>query len=777
MFSRFQKGTWVIKADGADQRQIAVEARHAVWSPDKRPGHLYQPPVEFPHHLDGIYVMGADGSYKRRLTTDGGTFPQWSPNGTRIVYTSRQLDEIWVMDTNGGDQKQLTTHGSYPVWSPDSTTIAYNHEGGIWVMDAEGANQKQLTTHGAHPVWSPDGTRILYTSSHLDGIYIVEGKENLQRQLTSDGSDPTWSPNGAHIAYTSRSGIWVMDPDGSKQRHLALEYAKGPVWSPDSTRVAYTSRFGGIYVVDANGANQQQLAPDGSDPTWSPNGAHIAYTGTGNDFFLWTADTIGGILVVDAGGGNQQQLAPDGSDPTWSPNGAHIAYVGTAGGIYVMDADAANQRSITLERGLRPQWSTDSQRLAYYTPGGIFVVEIDGAPPQQFTNYGVTPAWSPTTTLTAATEPTTADTPACPATTNMHTPRFLPLTVRMTSSAPQTVKGPFEISIEFSRPVTGFSADEASVVNGHVTTLVDCGSTYRVRISPASVGTVVVRIPRNVARDITNQGNFASLPLLRTGVSTQDLAVAGIDTWDRIEVLRAYRVEFDRSQPVGEYTSRVERCLAGSTSQEFRDSVIQRVNWYRRMAGLEVVAERPEYSQWAQETAMMMSAAGALSHRPGSDWACYTSVGGATANQSNLLLGAVGILAIDGYMRNHGPPNLHVDHRRLLLYPQLLEIGTGDVPGDQGRRSANALYIRGEDVPQSRLRVREQRRFVAWPPPGYVPAETVWGRWSFSVPGADFSHAEVTVTDDQGRVPVEVLVRNPASSGSRNIPETAIVWP
>ena len=531
-----------------------------------------------------------------------------------IVYTSRQLDEIWVMDTNGGDQKQLTTHG-------------------------------------AHPVWSPDGTRILYTSSHLDGIYIVEGKENLQRQLTSDGSDPTWSPNGAHIAY-----------------------------------------------------------------------------------------------------------------------------VGTAGGIYVMDADAANQRSITLERGLRPQWSTDSQRLAYYTPGGIFVVEIDGAPPQQLTGYGVTPAWSPTTTLTAATEPTTADTPACPATTNMHAPRVLPLTVRMTSSAPQTVKGPFEISIEFSRPVTGFSADEASVVNGHVTTLVDCGSTYRVRISPASVGTVVVRIPRNVARDITNQGNFASLPLLRTGVSTQDLAVAGIDTWDRIEVLRAYRVEFDRSQPVGEYTSRVERCLAGSTSQEFRDSVIQRVNWYRRMAGLEVVAERPEYSQWAQETAMMMSAAGALSHRPGSDWACYTSVGGATANQSNLLLGAVGILAIDGYMRNHGPPNLHVDHRRLLLYPQLLEIGTGDVPGDQGRRSANALYIRGEDVPQSRLRVREQRRFVAWPPPGYVPAETVWGRWSFSVPGADFSHAEVTVTDDQGRVPVEVLVRNPASSGSRNIPETAFVW-
>ena len=144
----------------------------------------------------------------------------------------------------------------------------------------------------------------------------------------------------------------------------------------------------------------------------------------------------------------------------------------------------------------------------------------------------------------------------------------------------------------------------------------DCGSTYQVRISPASVGTLVVRIPRNVARDITNQGNFASLPLLRTGVSTEDLAVAGIDTWDRTEVLRAYRVEFDRSQPVGEYTSRVERCLAGSTSQEFRDSVIQRVNWYRllkttpyqsRRISTQRLATMISYRQSAQKARAIVS--------------------------------------------------------------------------------------------------------------------------------------------------------------------------
>lgn len=175
MFSRFQKGTWVIKADGADQRQIAVEARHAVWSPGSGRAAYTN------HHLDGIYVMGADGSYKRRRTTDGGTFPQWSPNGTRIVYTSRQLDEIWVMDTNGGDQKQLTTDGAH---------IAYTSRSGIWLMDPDGSKQRHLPLEYAKgPVWSPDSTRVAYTS-RFGGIYVVDtngaNQKNRPRRVRSD---------------------------------------------------------------------------------------------------------------------------------------------------------------------------------------------------------------------------------------------------------------------------------------------------------------------------------------------------------------------------------------------------------------------------------------------------------------------------------------------------------------------------------------------------------------------------------------------------------------
>jgi hypothetical protein len=38
--------------------------------------------------------------------------------------------------------------------------------------------------------------------------------------------------------------------------------------------------------------------------------------------------------------------------------------------------------------------------------------------------------------------------------------------------------------------------------------------------------------------------------------------------------------------------------------------------------------------------------------------------------------------------------------------------------------------------------------YVAWPPPGYVPYQVVFARWSFSYPSADFTAATVTMESD-----------------------------
>ena len=343
-----------------------------------------------------------------------------------------------------------------------------------------------------------------------------------------------------------------------------------------------------------------------------------------------------------------------------------------------------------------------------------------------------------------------------------------PLSVSIRSDTSRTVGGSFTVAISFSRSVTGFGLGDVDVVNGRASGLVGSGSDYEVTVAPAAEGTVVVRVPRGAGRDAAGSQSQASALMVRTFRPASGREGPGFDVWDRDGVVAAYRAEFEREEPDPEFTGNVADCEAGTTSQAFRDSVVQRVNWYRQMAGVVSVTEDPSRSAAAQRKALIMSAEGKLSHYPPSDWACYTevSIGGG----ENLDLGSIGVHGAYRYMRDTGSNNLRVGHRRQILSPFVEEIGTGNVYDEDGsRRAANAMHF-GYDY-SGDATVREPRGFVAWPPAGYVPAGTVWGRWSFQLP-ADFTRATVSVTDDYGPIPVNVIGR----AGAFINREGAVVW-
>ncbi len=350
--------------------------------------------------------------------------------------------------------------------------------------------------------------------------------------------------------------------------------------------------------------------------------------------------------------------------------------------------------------------------------------------------------------------------------------------VGIDSLSPPVVQGGFEVTITFSAPVTGFELDDVGVVNGTATHLSGDGADYRATIEPAADGTVVVRVPESSARAVGGAPNASSGTFVRTRAQDSGTTIVGIDTWDRSAVLASHQEEFEREEPDWGYRGDVGRCVAGITSPAFRDSVLQRVNWYRQMAGLTTVTEDPALSATAQQKALIMLAQQSLSHSPPADWACYTEI---DHPGENLGLGTAGVGGVDSYMQDSGDNNLAVGHRRQILSPFVTRIGTGNV-GDSARRyeTANAMHLAyaWDLVPTT----REVRGFVAWPPPGYAPAETVWGRWSFSrqhigreatrsgttthiklfLSGPDFSQAVVAVSDDDGPVPAQIIHRDDA---------------
>ncbi len=273
--------------------------------------------IAFVSRRDGnpeIYVMDVDGKNQRNLTNhpDRDWDPSWSPHGKRIAFISDRDGhfladmpdipsyEIYVMDADGANPQNLTNNphdDRGPVWSPDGKRIVFtsrrekNQDGHfnleIYVMDADGRNQQNLTNHlgdDRFPSWSPDGKRIVFSSrrdGHFRGnfgityeIYVMDVGGGNQQRLTENRQydwHPSWSPDGKRIAFSSdRKGdfenfeIYVMDVDGGNQQRLTENrvYDWRPAWSPDAKRITFASERDGnyeIYVMDADGNNQRNL--------------------------------------------------------------------------------------------------------------------------------------------------------------------------------------------------------------------------------------------------------------------------------------------------------------------------------------------------------------------------------------------------------------------------------------------------------------------------------------------------------------------------------------
>lgn len=173
--SEADKAFYVINTDGTGQERLPVTGDNLyapAWSPDgQRLAY-----TSYARNAWDLHIARLDGSGDTNLTGGRAFYAHqaaWSPNGQQIAFYGTlgggKTFEIYVMNADGSGVRRLTTppdddswrNNGRPAWSPDGMQIVFHSDRGggfdIWIMNADGSEQRQLT-HGlnaSNPCWLP----------------------------------------------------------------------------------------------------------------------------------------------------------------------------------------------------------------------------------------------------------------------------------------------------------------------------------------------------------------------------------------------------------------------------------------------------------------------------------------------------------------------------------------------------------------------------------------------------------------------------------------------
>lgn len=289
----------------------------------------------------GVWRVNALSGETEPLTDDANSYTKISLN--------RAADKIIAIESGNNYRLSFASNFASPqmltparavAFAPDGKLFYSTNEGDIWSINADGSDQRQLTNHPLSdfdPYVSPDNLWVYFTSNRTGANQIwrmraADGSEQTQITKKEGGYPCFVSPDGRWIYYESglRQTLWRAATDGSEEIQISDRKLYAPAVSPDGNLAAYFFldkewKIGVMNIADGNQIKVLNYA-DGESPAvaleWANDNQTLYFIAKPeNRNLLWRQrlDEARAQFVADLG---DEQIA----DFALAPDGKGFAY-------------------------------------------------------------------------------------------------------------------------------------------------------------------------------------------------------------------------------------------------------------------------------------------------------------------------------------------------------------------------------------------------------------------------------------------------------------------
>jgi eukaryotic-like serine/threonine-protein kinase len=441
--------------------------------------------------IAGRYLGGGRQEFEvgatEQITNDPGIeiTPALSPDGKLLAYAGGDPSNtsIFVRQVSGGEAIRLAS-GRAPQWSPDGSKIVYVDSGGISMVPALGGSPRRLIKRSESgfalsPVWSHSGQFLAFSRAREKGeaIWIANADGSEPRKVldVKDAHSLSWSPDDSRLAFIkgnpgfvfdkdefgniAPSALWCVGVDGTGATPLtdSIHHSVSPVWKSDGEGILFVSNVRGgrdlyyqrVRGMRADGPARRLTTGLRIHGIATGGEGRIAYSVWNTTVGIWSlpfprsgtlsvstarrltsaseriervrvsvdgqwlafdSDRSGNmdIYKVRTDGTGLQQLTRNAADdfyPAFSPDGRQIAFHSWRSGnrdLYVMAADGSADRLVAggPTHEWAGVWSPRGDQLAFWSDRTgqpeVYIVPATGGRSRQMTSEGGTrPLWSP----------------------------------------------------------------------------------------------------------------------------------------------------------------------------------------------------------------------------------------------------------------------------------------------------------------------------------------------------------------------------------------------